>query len=112
MSLTASDGLTYKDVAHRLLGEPEKTPRNNEIEKLRYSGYSEAEVKVWYTAYDRARGGHIDRYSRGWAAVSRVRARQSDSQPQVSPPLRPAGKHSLQGWLGPRGYLPPPREVQ
>lgn len=78
MTLIASDGYEYEDLAQRLLGNPATTFRNASITALRDSCFEEAEIKVYYEAYDRARGPHPDKYAAGWRALD-VKRRTKDT---------------------------------
>lgn len=64
--MIGSDGYTYASTALRLLGEPEKTDRNREIERLRQNRNPEHCTRAYYEAYDACQGGsHYDRNEAG-----------------------------------------------
>ena len=73
MSLIASDGLEYKDITARLLGNPLENRRNYELRRLQEAGYCAEEVRAWYIAYDKARGGHPGKHDAGWWAIDKHR---------------------------------------
>ncbi len=56
--IRGSDGLDYKDLTARLLGEPLPTYRNNAIQGYRARRRPEDEVKVFIKEYDRAYEAH------------------------------------------------------
>jgi hypothetical protein len=77
MTLIASDGYEYEDLAQRLLGNWVKCQRNYEVKALRDSRYEESEIKAFYEAYDRDRGFHNDKWRAGWRALD-VKRRTRD----------------------------------
>lgn len=54
MTLIASDGLEYGDLAARLLDRPLDSIRNGNVRSYRRAGYGEQAVKAYYVAFDSA----------------------------------------------------------
>lgn len=72
-TLIASDGLEYENITQRLLGNPLENLRNGSILEVRHS-YAVAETAAFATAYDKARGWHVDKYNAGWRAIYEARS--------------------------------------
>ena len=54
--MIASDGYEYESLAHRLLGEPKESERNEQLRAYREADdlFDPAEVEAWRKAYDEA----------------------------------------------------------
>ena len=68
MTLIASDGYEYADLAQRILGRPLENARNQQVASLRFRRRPEGQVRAWCAGYD---GCVEDPYEgKRWAAAS------------------------------------------
>lgn len=84
MSLIASDGLTYKDLTQRLLGNPEETLRNWEIQNFRRKGHSESDVRAYISKFDAS-----------WAAITGGGVGKSYLVPTLPATVCPEGEYQI-----------------
>ena len=60
MTLIASDGYEYADIAQRILGNPLENVRNQQIVSYRYHGKPEGFVRAFAEAHDHEKAARPD----------------------------------------------------